>query len=182
MPVVVKWFIISELSTAVSKSGAGMSSASGVSSVVSGASKFISVNVGVSVKAGISSGMSRSKSNGIGNESDSVSDISGWGAAVGIVDFLSMELKMDVCDVPTLWRARINATRNSSGRSGGNSAGVFSASGPSDGVSDFVGVSVVTGESADWGKAFRNVGIFICGNRIVISGFFVRIIKVVLAI
>ena len=80
--------------------------------------------------------------------------------------------------MPILLRARINAIRNSAGRSSGNSAGVFSSSGPSDGVSE--GVVALGAVSAVF-LGCKNCGIFIFGNWIVINGFFVRIIKVVLA-
>lgn len=82
--------------------------------------------------------------------------------------------------MPILLRARINAIRNSAGRSSGNSAGVFSSSGPSDGVSDAAGV-VALGAVSPVFLGCKNCGIFIFGNWIVINGFFVRIIKVVLA-
>ena len=97
VPVVVRWFIISELSTNVSKLDAGVSDSGVGSDSVSGVSKFISVNVGKSVNTGDSSGISMSKSVGKGSVSGSVF----WEEMVEvsvacIAGCLSMELKIDV--------------------------------------------------------------------------------------
>ena len=77
---------------------------------------------------------------------------------------------------PMLLRARINAKRNSAGMSSGNSAGVSDSSGPSVGVS---GVGSDSGAGA--AAVAENRDIFILGIGIEINGFFVRIIKVVVA-
>ena len=129
----------------------------------SGSSKFISVNVGIVSISGV--GKSISKSVGNGNEVSSISgvaDVSGvsvcWGA-----------LNAEVWVRPILLRARINATRNSAGMSGGNSIGVSTSSGPRVGVSDSdVGAGVGSGVDD-----FKKAGILIFGIGIVIRGCFV---------
>lgn len=85
-------------------------------------------------------------------------------------------LNADVWMRPMLFRARINAKRNSAGISSGSSTGVSTSSGPSVGVSDS---GTVSGAGA--GDAFRNSGILIFGNGIVISGCLVRTINMVVA-
>ena len=97
VPVVVRWFIISELSTNVSKLDSGVLDSGVGSDSVSGVSKFISVNVGKSVNTGDSSGISMSKSVGKGSVSGSVFWEEMLGVSVAcIAGCLSMELKIDV--------------------------------------------------------------------------------------
>lgn len=134
-------------------------------------SKFISVNVGM-VGSTSGAGMSISKSVGSGRLSAIVSGVSGW-----VFDNWGCgALNADVWIRPMLFRARINAKRNSAGMSSGNSTGVSTSSGPSVGVSDS---GTVSGVGA--GDDFRNSGILIFGNGIVISGCLVRTINVVVA-
>lgn len=134
-------------------------------------SKFISVNVGMLASVS-GAGMSMSKSVGSGNASAMISGALG---VLGIVVGCGA-LNADVWIRPMLLRARINAKRNSAGMSSGSSAGASTSSGPSAGVSDSG-----DGSGAGGGAGFRNAGILILGNGIVISGFLVRIIKVVVA-
>lgn len=136
-------------------------------------SKFISVNVGMLAFVS-GAGMSMSKSVGSGNAS---AMISGTLGVLGIVVGCGA-LNADVWIRPMLLRARINAKRNSAGMSSGSSAGAPTSSGLSAGVSDSGDGS---GSGAGGGAGFRNAGILILGNGIVISGFLVRIIKVVVA-
>jgi len=134
-------------------------------------SKFISVNVGM-VGSTSGAGMSISKSVGSGRLSAIVSGVLGW-----VFDNWGCgALNADVWMRPMLFRARINAKRNSAGMSSGNSTGVSTSSGPSVGVSDS---GTVSGVGA--GDDFRNSGILILGNGIVISGCLVRTINVVVA-
>lgn len=136
-------------------------------------SKFISVNVGMLAFVS-GAGMSMSKSVGSGNASAMISGALG---VLGIVVGCGA-LNADVWIRPMLLRARINAKRNSAGMSSGSSAGASTSSGLSAGVSDSGDGS---GSGAGGGAGFRNAGILILGNGIVISGFLVRIIKVVVA-
>ena len=142
-----------------------------VSGVGSDSSKFISVNVGTASMSGV--GGSISKSVGNGNDVSSISgmfDVSGVGVWCGV-------LNADVWMRPILLRARMNATRNSAGMSGGNSVGVSTSSGPNVGFSDS-GWGIGAGSvDAD----FKKVGILILGTGIVISGCLVRTISVVVA-
>ncbi len=144
---------------------------------VFGASKLMSVNVGISANVGVSLnvgasdslGIGISKSLGNGNAADMTSDCDVGASGVGA-------LRRDGSMRPRLLRARINGTRNSAGRSVGKVIGISTSSGPRLGVSDS-GVGVASGVVAGLTKD----GIVILGTGIVINGFLFRIISVVVA-
>lgn len=144
---------------------------SGALSIAS--SKFISVNIGMLASVS-GAGMSMSKSAGRGRVSATISVVLVTPAVVVGCGALNT----DVWTRPMLLRARIKANRNSAGMSSGSSAGASTSSGPS------VGVSVSgtgAGSDAGAGAGFKNAGILIFGNGIVIRGFLVRTINVVVA-
>lgn len=145
-----------------------------VSVLMAGASKLISVNVGVnwSNASGVMSSdavMSKSAGNG------SVSGTGSGSLGAGAIGAGAGLLNADVWTRPRLLRARMNAVRNSAGMSGGRSDGVSVGN---DGVSDSGGVGVGGGAG---GVGRKNAGILIFGKGIVIRGFLLRTISVVVA-
>lgn len=154
-------------------------------SVNTGVSKLMLSNIGISVNVGMVSVSSvsivMSKSLGKGNASPEISVI-GFAMMLFCVACDcdgAILLKIDVCVCPILWRERMYAGRSSAGMSPGMSGFIFDSSGIKSVVSlpDSVGVGVLV--SAGVGN---NMLITFFASGISNNGFFVRIIKVVLAI